>query len=434
MPTTAGWQLVSSGRGQQRSELPRDVWKLPGKPLEFGREQFFVSLGGRNIDPLVEGVSWDDVNAVLTGEIRLRDPADGPQLNIDHGGEVVLSYAPAPGRARVVLWRMRVLQPSREFFGMTRSLQLTNALGWLAKSTDDFKYVKNKKHPQGWTCDQIVRDICKRYNVPVGTIVRGTHRIKSLVKFNASPLDVIAEAYRRERRYTNKRYVLSCYLGKLNITPLRRSARLLELGPTLIQASFQETMREDFATALSVRATGKKRKSKDKEGNPRTDTTKINVKVSSPGAIRKFGYVHKNWTASDADTPAEARAAGLRHLTTVGKPLKELALTHPGMPDIRRGDAVKALLPDKALNQVIFITEARHTVGPGSYTMDLQVTFTDPFVDAVAAKAEKKKAAAAKKRGRTHKKKKPRKPAPKGAAQRGGKLTPGQELTRRGNP
>jgi hypothetical protein len=94
------------------------------------------------------------------------------------------------------------------------------------------------------------------------------------VVLQGSPLDVIAAAYKRERNYTGKRFVISCDHGKLNITPLRRSPQLLELGPSLIQASFQQQFRQDFATSVIVRATGKVDVGKDKKGKKRKGTAR----------------------------------------------------------------------------------------------------------------------------------------------------------------
>jgi hypothetical protein len=122
----------------------------------------------------------------------------------------------------------------------------------------------------------------------------------------------------------------------------------------------------------------------------------------------------------------------------VGKPIRELQLTHPGIPTLRRGDALHATLPDKALAQVIYVTRVEHNLGPGSYTISIGVRFTDPYVDAKINRVSANKKKAATKRGRkggkttktahlqTSKSSKHRtKPAGP---------TPGEMLTARGHP
>lgn len=424
----------------QHADVPKDYWKASGPALPFGRERFRAwwvpGTGSKQlIDDNVESITWDDATAVLTGTIAFRDPAIGAVPDVGFGDEVMLECSITGDANFVELWRMRIDQPNRDFGPATRTWQLINALGWAARSTDDFKYTKDKAHPQGWLAHEVVLDLAQRYALPVGVIAQTTHRIKKLVVLQGSPLDVIAAAYKRERNYTHRRFVISCDHGKLNVVPLRRSPQLLEMGPTLIQATLQQQFQQDFATALIVRATGKVSKGKDKKGKQRTGTGKIIVKVSSPTAIKRYGFVQRIVWAHDADTVAEAEAAGLRHLTLVGKPQTTLDLTHPGLPNIRRGDAVRALLPDEALQQVIFVTEARHTLTGADYSMLLSFGFTDPFVDVKIDLVDENRYGAARRRGRKTKSKgSGTNPSPPGAGQRKNKPSPGGRLTGRGHP
>lgn len=439
MAVDARTQHRRAPAGSQHSDVPKNYWTQPAPALQFGRERFRVwwvpgSGPRQQIDEHVQQITWDDATAVLLGTMQFRDPSVGPVPDVGWGDEIMVECSPTGGLNYAELWRMRIDQPYRDFVPAERTFQLVNALGWLSRSTDDFKYVKDKAHPNGWFAHEVAIDIAKQYRVPIGVIAETTHRIKKLVMLQASPLDVIGAAYKREKQYTTKRFVISCDHGKLNIVPLRRSSRLLELGPTLIAASFQQQMGQNFATALSVRAQGKVQKGKDKKGKKRTGTSKIIVKVESASAIARYGYIHREVWAHDADTVAEATAAGKRHLTLVGKPDYTLNLTHPGIAQIRRGDAIRALLPEQALTQIIFVTEARHTLTGTDYSMDLSVTFTDPFIDAKLDKVTEDRYAAARARGRKTKTSIPNKKLPPGADQRKQKTTPGQRLTGKGHP
>lgn len=436
---TARAQHDASQTGTQHADVPKNYWTQQAPSQLFGRERFRVwwvpgSGSKQNIDANVEGLTWDDATAVLTGTMQMRDPAHGTVPDIGFGDEIMCEVAPTGSSSFIELWRLRIDAPSRDFQPSERSFQLVNALGWLSRSDDDFHYAKDKAHPKGWFAHEVVLDIATKYRVPVGVIAMTTHRIQKLVVLQGTPLDVIAAAYKRERQYTGKRFVISCDHGKLNVTPLQRSQRLLELGPSLISASFQEQMMTDFATEVTVRATGKVDKGKDKKGKKLTGTGKIVVVVQSPTAVARFGYVHREVWAHDADSTAGARAAGLRHLTLVGKPSYTFTATHPGLPFLRRGDAIQALLPEQALRQVIFVTEARHTLSASDYQMEVSVTFADPFVDAKIDQVDENRYATARVRGRKTKAKTTKTTKPPGASQRKNKATPGQRLTGRGHP
>jgi hypothetical protein len=431
-------QYRNSLRGQERADAPEDLWKLKAPEYKFGRDRFRTTwiphVGPQKvIDTNIETIDWDDSTFVMTGSIHMRDPSYGVPPDVGLGDEFMLEFSFGGGSNWVELWRMRVIEPYREFVGATRTLQLTNVFGWMAKSIDDFVYHNVLAH-------EVVLDIVKRYNVPVGTVAKGKHKIKRLVLMDKTPLDAIAEAYKRERRYTNRRFVLSAHYGKLSITPLIRNPRLLELGPTLYDAAFRQTLADEFATALTVRAIGKTVKTKDKKGHTRSAPQKIMVKVSSPIAIRQYGYVHKNVYAHDADTSAEAADAGLRHIVRVAPPQRELTLTHPGVPTLKRGDALRLLLADASLRQIVYITSAQHSLTGSDYQMTLGVTFTDPWMDAKLDSVDDQKETAAEKRGRRAKPKTKQKPKPKADTQpakngnRATKLTPGQRLTQRGHP
>jgi hypothetical protein len=431
--------MATTKKKTQRSSVPVNYWGRKGAARTFGREQFQVfwlgPQGLQRINHLAESVTWVDETAIMTGTVQIREQPYGRPPDLATGGQIILQCSLKGDGRYIELWRMWIIQPERDFVSSTRTFQLTNALGILQRSRDDFKYVKNKTHKAGWRASDVAISVARRYKVPVGKVVRTQHRIKKLVRLNSSPLEAIAAAYKRERNYTHRRYVISCDHGRLNILPLRRSQALIELGPTLVGASLQETWRNDMATALTVRATPKTATKKaDKKKKSRHKLKKIHVKVSSPKAIKQYGYIHKFFVAKDADTLAEAKKAGLRRITLVGKPIRELQLSHPGIPTLRRGDALHATLPDKALAQVIYVTRVEHSLGPGNYTVSIGVRFTDPYVDAKIKRVTSNKKKAAQKRSRKGKAAAATHPQTKKSSKHRTKPTPGEMLTARGHP
>jgi hypothetical protein len=436
------------GRGFQRRPIPRDYWRSPGEPLRLGRENFQVWWVPRvgemvNVDANVEQVTWEDASPVLSGTVTFRDPFIGKLSNIGLGDQFVLKWSAQGGPPFVELWRMRVNQPFRSFLGGNRTLQVTSDLWFLQASTDDFHFRKTGAtgpHPHGWLASEIAQSILERYGMPVGVLTATRHRILNLTRVNTgsstkiTPLDTLTAAYARERNYTNKRYVISCFNGKVNITPLRHSKELLLFGEELVEATIQQTLRDDFATSLTVRAQGKTIKVKDKKGHSKQTVGKISVLVQSEAAIRRYGFVHRVVWAHDARTVAEARSRGQYHLSVIGQPTTEVNVTSPGVAMIRRGDACRIRLDDPVLHQVVFVTDASHSLTAGSYQVALQFMFSDPFVDAKLDTvdedlAEKQKA----RTGKTTKKSKTP-PLPKQNVARAPAKTPGQRLAGRGHP
>lgn len=374
-----------------RRDRPRDYWQQGGPQIEFGREHFRVwwipPTGSKaQIDTMTEEVTWDDSTAILSGTIRVRDPADGPTAGVGFGGQIMLEASTTGTATFQELWRMWIVEPNTDYGSATRTFQMENALGFLARSTDSFLYQKDKQHPKGWLASEIAIDVAQRYKMPLGVIGQTKHYITRIAKVDVSPLDVIAYAYKRERSTTGNRYILSCNRGRLDITPMRRSNPLLRLGPTLIAAALQQQFGSDpdkgFATSLTVRSDPIIFKTRDKKGHVVPHYEKVVVQVSSAAAIRKYGFVHRNVFAHDAFSPAEVRAQGELHLTRVGLPTKTFNFTHPGIPSIRRGDAIRAILTDPVLSQIIFVTDARHTLN-STYQMEVSCVFIDPFAHRV---------------------------------------------------
>lgn len=328
---------------------------------------------------------------------------------------------------------MWITEPNNDFGSSTRTFQLANALNFLSLSTDSFLYQKDREHPKGWLASDIAIDVARRYRMPVGVIGVTKHYITRIAMVDVSPLDVIAYAYKRERSTTGNRYVLSCNRGRLDITPMRRSNPLLKLGATLIAASLQQAFGNEtdknFATALTVRTDPIVYSTRDKKGHLTPQYQKVTVKVSSAAAIKKYGYVHRNVFAHDAFSPAETLAQGQLHLTRVGLPTKTFNFTHPGIPSIRRGDAIRAILPDPNLNQVIFVTEARHTLN-STYEMEVTCAFLDPFANRLQDHIIETRAETDRQRNRAAQRLDQKAPKPKGAGAHGD--SPGSRLTARG--
>ena len=410
-------QARTRGRGRTRSTAPRNFWHRPGPKIAYGREHFrFTLLRGRrtprlSLDRLVESVSWLDESAILNGEIALRQaPYVKKPIPALAGHQVLCEIANSPNGPFRELWRMRVSQPSREFKEGTAGFSLQSDLALLQASEDDFRYGKGKRYKRGPFGHTVIRDICRRYGIKVRSVPRMKHRIRKMVMLNVSPLDAIVRVLKLEHTDTGRRFAIYFERGKLEIRPLRRSNLLLELGPSVINAALTDSIRENFATAVTVRTSASEEKPKDTKGRKVKGKKKIVVKVRLKSAVNRYGYIHRVVFAQDADTRGEARTQGLRYLARLARPQREATITHRGIPWIKRLQAIRLSFPEQQVRQIVYVRSVRFTLSPQGLDMELSLMFDDPYVDERLDKITEDLVEVAEKRGRPKPKKKKAKP------------------------
>jgi hypothetical protein len=391
-----------SSRNRRRSDgTPTDYWAHKARPQRLGDERFQLTVlrgkatavkDGDDVTDQCTTFSWADTSSETSGSAALTVASD-QRVPINQGNKLRCDWAPKLGGSFVHLWTMKVGAPDKALAAASWSLNLSTTLTEARKSRDNYRFKKDKAHPNGWTADQIARHVGVKVHLPLGTIAKATHRITNLVMKDADPVDVIVKAYRMERNATGRRFFMH-WDGTFNILPLKRPAHLLELSGVLIDAQYKAEQSEQFATSLTVRATAKAKGSKHKR-------KKIHVRVQSDAGVRTYGYVHRNVTAPSAHTAAEATKWGKHMLAKYMKPNRTMTVQVPIMPLVRRGDAFKVEWKSEGLTQVCFVASASHDASPGAMTTTITATFDDPYVDTQADKDAKARAAKARKRGRT---------------------------------
>lgn len=410
---------ATAQRKANRKPAKRLPGLVPATPIPLATDEFrtFLMKGAKKeeITHLTTSVTWSDTAPILTGDLQVQDPdASEKTVKIALGDRVLLL-----GRARASgtwneVWRMRIEGASVALKAGTRGWSLADDLQNLADSTDDFRFVRGKAHKRGFLASEIVRAVCRRYGIRIGALPRTTYRIKRHVAKDASPIDVITDVMRTERVHTGKRYVMRFRRGKLYITPLVRSALMYEMGPTIIEGTYAIAKATGYATSLTVHGTSSQAKSKDGKKHAVRKARKVTVHVTSPSAVRRSGVVHKTVSLKGIDSKSEARHKGLAEIVKRLKPGQTLTFTHPGILGVRRGQALRLRDRAHALLQVVWVTEVRHSVSPGEYSIEVTVTFDDPFKLSAADKAAiaRAKKAAAKGRKAAGSNKKTVKPKP----------------------
>jgi hypothetical protein len=316
--------------------------------------------------------SWDDATAILTGSLSLALPRFGgrqrtPEQRLEKGDQVAC-YVSMHGEPYRYVWTMRVFKPEYHAADHQRSFDLMNDLEMLRQSEDKFVFkAKDRRHPHGWTGPQIIREVCRRYAIPIGGIYGSSRPLTKNARIHAqNPLEVIRQVVTRERKRHGRRVFIRWYRGRLYVLPLRRSPDLLLLGPTLIDAVLASELPEQFASALTIRSVAKE---------------KLHLRLESKVSQRLYGYVHKNVWSAHAKTPAALRAEGMAYLRAAAKPKQTLSLSHAGIPFIRRGDAIRVELGDRAMRrQILWVNHVTHQAQAEGYSMEVEMTFEDPFI------------------------------------------------------
>jgi hypothetical protein len=346
-----------------------------------------------DIDHLVQSIDWryDEGDPVMHGTLQLDGRDEWNGMTVSEGDTLLLKVKWFDKWTEV--WRMMLMDPADTLAGNV-SFSLEEPTYVLQQSTDNWHYVKSKKggHPNGWRCHEIVRDVAKRYKIPLGKVAAGQRRIHSLTYEDYSPLAIIQRAYALEKSATGHRFVIRWENGRLNVLPMRRNPLLYVLSSLLEDAAVGLADRgEDFASAGTVRATVK-------DGGK---AQKIVVRASNPAAVRKYGFVHRNMDLGDVKDAGDAREKLRRNLNKVSQRKRTVTgIRHPLIPFVRRGDAIQVSIPSRGLTGakgICFVSAGTFSLSGGVGSMSLDVTFDDPYSTSSAARKAKDKATRKKK-------------------------------------
>jgi hypothetical protein len=390
-------QRSKSKHGQAHKPNLTKYYRYDAGTIDLTQQEFRTTLlkpkGVKQrrvkIDHLITSIEWryEQGDPVLHGNLTVRK-FDKKKIRIVEGDTLKLDVRWF-GRWHEV-WRMVLRDPEESTAGGSTSFTLDDPMSVLQESRDTWHYAKSKKggHPEGWKCHQIARDVAKRYKIRLGKVAKGKRWIRELEHNDYSPIQILQRAYALERAESGHRYVMRWSNGKLNILPMRRNPLLYVLGSMIQDAAITyEERGEDFCTAVTVRATLKEKGKKAK---------KITVLVTDKQAMRKYGFIHRELKGGNVKSEADARKLGRRHLNKKAKRKRTITgLTHHGIAFIRRGDAIRINLPEKGFKKgkdsICFVSAGSWSLSGGTFSMNLDVTFDDPFATTKKVRKDKDK-------------------------------------------
>lgn len=401
-----------SRQRQDRNILPEYQRKLPPFKLEHQFRFTCIKHDAKSkgnlpvdISRLVTSVTWSDVGPVLTGEITLSSPIS---WTVQHWQGVedgnVIKCQVRMGAKWVELWRMRIWVPQEELESQSGVFTLADDLRLLQHNEGDFKYKKSKKQPKhkhGWEPWEIVIDVLKRFRVRVGRLAKPKlkNKITDLTDPSTNVLDIVERAYKHASDENGKTYILRWKNGRLNVDPLRRQPALYSMRRQISSALITHQRGKKFFTALTVTASKSKHGSKKKE--------KIEVEIVDNRAVKHYGYIHGKLNLKrQFDSKEAVRTQGQRRLARQIRRQTDntIHITHPGIPFVRRGDAIRIHLPEFGFTDkqrpkqvykggyfsVLYVKSITHNVNPGSYTMDMEFSQQDAFAEQKESEREAK--------------------------------------------
>jgi hypothetical protein len=406
MATAASKAARKSKVGKLHEPDYSKIYSQKHPPLDLASQEFRIWAIRPDqgpmvpIGPMVDSVSWryEVGNPVRLGDVNLRrpDPVLFPGFRLVEGHQIKLDCRWG-GLWREV-WRMRLGDGKLGLDG-AQTFSLADDGLVLQLSRDDWHYGKSKARPKGWRCHEILKDIAKRYRIPLGAVTAGTHYISTLSLTNQSPMQVIQKAYSIERSATGRSFVVKWVHGKLSVVPLQRNPLLYILGPQLQSALVgKEARDEKFATAVTVHSTVKGGKRKGR---------KITETVVNKDAVKREGFVHQRVEIPRVTSVADARSEGKRYMARHSVRKRTIEnLTHYGIAFVSRGDAVRVSIPQSGVvgdSGVLFVSDGQWSLDSAGFTMSLGLKYTDP-VFSIQKQAQEAKDAAARQAKRTKKK------------------------------
>jgi murein DD-endopeptidase MepM/ murein hydrolase activator NlpD len=228
---------------------------------------------------------------------------------------------------------------------------------YLTKNTDSLTF-------KNMTASQIVRFICRKYNIPIGGIADTKYVFKRLIFRNKTLYEIIITALTETEKKTGKKYGLFSIAGKLYLREFKSQVTklVIENGHNILSARYEESIED---TRTQVRVTG------GSEDKP------VSVTVRNKDAIAKYGimqhYEHHD-DIKDKAKLAELANKLLKDLDDVNKTIEVEAL---GLWSVQAGTAVYVREEMTGVKGGFYVIEDTHTVDAnGEHTMSLRLSAT----------------------------------------------------------
>lgn len=312
------------------------------------------------IEPLVKSAEWsgDVAQPYRTLTIALSNTLNGKEqeLPIEVGKEIRF-YADDVGLFRGIIFAFDISHTGEA------TITAYDENIYLTKNADSRKFVK-------MTAGAIVKEICKAFEIPVGTVANTGYVIPKMIFRGKTLWDMIVTALTETRKQNGRKFSVYSKGGKLYLRERKEDIVrwYLERGVNILSANRSLSI-EDMRTTVKVEAGEEKKRI--------TATAKDATAAKKYGLMQQFETANSDAKKSQLDQLAKQR---LKELSKVGE---EVSVEAIGNVEVIAGTAVYAFESMTKLTGGFYVTADKHTFEDGAHRMDVTLSKTDdlPKID-----------------------------------------------------
>jgi len=249
---------------------------------------------------------------------------------------------------------------------------------YLTKNSDTRKFTK-------MTASAIIRDLCKSYGIPTGSITDTGYVIPRAIFREAGVWAMISACLTETRKQNGRKFRVWASNGALNLTERKETVVrwMLEDGVNILNANRSQSIEE---TRTVVKVIG---------GD---DEKPISATEKDPAMIAKYGTMQHVERADMSLNKSQIAQLAKQRLADLAKIDEEVTVEALGITEVISGVAVYAF---EGMTEIVggyYVTADSHTFEDGAHRMEVTLSRTDDlpklgYEDAFEeVKAAKKKA------------------------------------------
>lgn len=250
---------------------------------------------------------------------------------------------------------------------------------------DEGKYLMQNKDTRivkSSTASNMIKNICKEFGIPTGTVDDTGYVIASQVFRNDDLWTMFQKAITKTRDETGRRYWMYTHLGQLHL--VLRSDQIvrwvLEDDTNLTSASRRVNI-EELRNSIKVM------NGDIEKGTQKSALAKDSDSVSRYGLMQHLEEVNEDVDSAKMNERAQYL------LKDMNKPRIDISVDAIGIDMVFAGKAVYVFDEKTGLNGGYYVQTDSHSWESGNHTMSLTLSFTDelPFVDLFSEDDQKKR-------------------------------------------
>jgi len=306
------------------------------------------------IEPFVKSAEWsgDVAQPHRTLNLTLTNTLNGKEqvLPIEVGKEIRF-YADNVGLFRGIIFEYSISDKG------SASITARDENVYLTKNTDSRRFTK-------MTASAIVKELCKAFDIPVGTIASTGFVIPKMIFQGKTLWDMIVTALTETRKQNGRKFSVYTNNGKLFMKERKDNIVrwYLERGVNILSASRFQSI-EDTRTAIKVEAGEKKKR--------------ITSSVKNAALVKKYGLM-QHFEMADSDMKkSQLDQLAAQRLKELAKVNEEISVEALGNVEVVAGTAVYAFESMTKLAGGFYVTADKHSFEDGVHRMDITLSKTE---------------------------------------------------------